>query len=56
MLPAQIARGVGLEMLRSFAPLRSFFMREGLRPGSGFTHFLPKLPKLADRQRDTARK
>lgn len=56
MLPAQIARGVGLEMLRSFAPLRSFFMREGLRPGSGFAHFLPKLPKLADRQRDTARK
>lgn len=56
MLPAQIARGVGLEMLRSFAPLRSFFMREGLRPGSGFTHFLPKLPKLADRQSDTARK
>ena len=56
MLPAQIARGVGLEMLRSFAPLRSFFMREGLRPGSGFAHFLPKLPKLADRQRDNASK
>ncbi|PYE88247.1 UbiH/UbiF family hydroxylase [Phyllobacterium leguminum] len=36
-LPAQIARSVGLELLRSFAPLRGFFMREGLKPGSGFT-------------------
>ncbi|MEJ5021918.1 UbiH/UbiF family hydroxylase [Ochrobactrum vermis] len=50
ILPAQIMRGVGLEMLRSFAPLRAFFMREGLRPGSGFTHFLPKLPSLPDRR------
>ena len=49
MLPAQIARGVGLEMLRSFAPLRAFFMREGLRPGSGFSHLLPKLPSLPHR-------
>ena len=49
MLPAQIVRGVGLEMLRSFAPLRAFFMREGLRPGSGFSHFLPKLPNLPQR-------
>ena len=46
MIPAQIVRGVGLEMLRSFAPLRAFFMREGLRPGSGFSHLLPKLPRL----------
>ncbi len=51
MLPAQIARGIGLEMLRSFAPLRAFFMREGLRPGSGFTHFLPKLPQRSSRAR-----
>lgn len=49
MLPAQIVRGVGLEMLRSFAPLRAFFMREGLRPGSGFSKFLPQFPKLSDR-------
>ncbi|WP_176036064.1 UbiH/UbiF family hydroxylase [Brucella tritici] len=49
MLPAQIVRGIGLEMLRSFAPLRAFFMREGLRPGSGFSHFLPKLPSLPQR-------
>ncbi len=46
MLPAQIARGLGLEALRSFAPLRAFFMREGLRPGSGFAHFLPRSPRL----------
>ncbi|PWU76485.1 UbiH/UbiF family hydroxylase [Ochrobactrum sp. POC9] len=49
MLPAQIVRGIGLEMLRSFAPLRAFFMREGLRPGGGFSHFLPKLPSLPQR-------
>ncbi len=49
MLQAQIARGIGLEMLRSFAPLRAFFMREGLRPGSGFSQLLPRLPKLPNR-------
>ncbi|OBQ96793.1 UbiH/UbiF family hydroxylase [Mesorhizobium sp. AA23] len=36
MLPAQLARSAGLNVLGSFAPLRAFFMREGLRPGSGF--------------------
>ncbi|WP_027142696.1 UbiH/UbiF family hydroxylase [Mesorhizobium sp. WSM3626] len=36
MLPAQMARVVGLGVLGGFAPLRAFFMREGLRPGSGF--------------------
>lgn len=36
MLPAQLARSAGLGALGSFAPLRAFFMREGLRPGSGF--------------------
>ncbi|RWC92001.1 MULTISPECIES: UbiH/UbiF family hydroxylase [unclassified Mesorhizobium] len=36
MLPAQMARGAGLGVLGGFAPLRAFFMREGLRPGSGF--------------------
>ncbi len=39
MLPAQIARSAGLGLLGAFAPLRSFFMREGLRPGSGFGSF-----------------
>jgi 2-octaprenyl-6-methoxyphenol hydroxylase len=36
MLPAQVARSAGLGMLKAFSPLRTFFMREGLRPGSGF--------------------
>jgi 2-octaprenyl-6-methoxyphenol hydroxylase len=36
MLPAQMARSAGLGMLGAFSPLRAFFMREGLRPGSGF--------------------
>ncbi len=37
MLPAQMARGAGLGLLGGFAPLRAFFMREGLHPGSGFS-------------------
>jgi 2-octaprenyl-6-methoxyphenol hydroxylase len=36
MLPTQLARSAGLNALGGFAPLRAFFMREGLRPGSGF--------------------
>jgi len=36
LLPAQVARVAGLGVLGGFAPLRAFFMREGLRPGSGF--------------------
>ncbi|EJN04916.1 UbiH/UbiF family hydroxylase [Phyllobacterium sp. YR531] len=35
-LPVQMVRSGGLELLRAFSPLRSFVMREGLRPGSGF--------------------
>lgn len=35
-LPVQLVRSGGLELLRAFSPLRSFIMREGLRPGSGF--------------------
>lgn len=37
MLPAQLARGLGLNVLGGFSPIRAFFMREGLRPGSGFS-------------------
>ena len=37
LLPAQAARGAGLGLLGGVSPLRAFFMREGLRPGSGFT-------------------
>ncbi|MEQ1954391.1 UbiH/UbiF family hydroxylase [Mesorhizobium sp. CN2-181] len=36
LLPAQLARSAGLGALAAFAPLRALFMREGLRPGSGF--------------------
>jgi 2-octaprenyl-6-methoxyphenol hydroxylase len=36
MLPAQFARAFGLAALDSSAPLRSLFMREGMRPGTGF--------------------
>ncbi|MEO5323620.1 UbiH/UbiF family hydroxylase [Mesorhizobium sp. CC13] len=36
MLPAQLARGLGLNLLGGLSPVRAFFMREGLRPGSGF--------------------
>lgn len=37
MLPAQMARSAGLGILGGFSPLRAFFMREGLKPGSGFS-------------------
>lgn len=36
MLPAQMARAIGLDALRRVGPLRDFFMREGMAPGSGF--------------------
>lgn len=36
MLPAQLIRSAGLELLRNFAPLRNIFMREGMYPGNGF--------------------
>ncbi|HWK66763.1 MAG TPA: UbiH/UbiF family hydroxylase [Rhizobiaceae bacterium] len=42
-LPAQIARGAGLGLLGSLAPLRSFFMREGLQPGSGIASALGQM-------------
>lgn len=35
LLPAQFARTTGLGLLGAFGPLRAFFMREGMRPGSG---------------------
>ena len=42
-LPAQMARGAGLNALRVLSPLRTFFMREGLQPGSGFRGVLSDL-------------
>jgi 2-octaprenyl-6-methoxyphenol hydroxylase len=38
-LPAQFLRGAGIGLLAGLAPLRGFFMREGLRPGSGWRYF-----------------
>jgi len=43
MLPAQLARSVGLGALGGIPPLRAIFMREGLRPGSGLAGFLSDL-------------
>lgn len=45
MLPAQLARGLGLSLLGAFSPLRAFFMREGLKPGSGFSSILSGMRK-----------
>ena len=49
MLPAQIARSAGLGVLGGFSPLRAFFMREGLRPGSGFAALSGGLRKQVKR-------
>ena len=49
MLPAQVARSAGLGMIGSFAPLRAFFMREGLKPGSGGASMLSDLRKQVRR-------
>jgi 2-octaprenyl-6-methoxyphenol hydroxylase len=35
-LPVQMARSAGMAVLEAMPPLRSFFMREGLSPGSGW--------------------
>ncbi|WP_367714748.1 UbiH/UbiF family hydroxylase [Nitratireductor sp. GISD-1A_MAKvit] len=40
-LPAQLARSAGLSIVGSVPPLRALFMREGMRPGSGFSALLP---------------
>ena len=45
MLPAQMARSAGLSVLGALPPLRAFFMREGLRPGSGFAAMTGRLRK-----------
>jgi len=49
LLPAQLARTSGLAMLRALSPLRAFFMREGLRPGSGFAAISTDLRQHAGR-------
>lgn len=42
-LQVQIIRSAGLEMLRRSAPLRTFFMREGMSPGHGISCLKPRL-------------
>lgn len=37
MVPAQLTRSAGIGLLGAFSPLRGFFMREGMEPGSGFS-------------------
>ncbi|MBO6725174.1 MAG: UbiH/UbiF family hydroxylase [Rhizobiaceae bacterium] len=48
-LPAQIARTAGLTAMREIGPLRTFAMREGLRPGSGFYSLFPRSREQVDR-------
>ncbi len=43
MLPAQLARSAGLGILGALSPLRAFFMREGMQPGSGFARIATSL-------------
>ena len=43
-LPVQLARGLGLHLLKSIAPLRQFVMRQGLAPNRG----LPALMRAPD--------
>ncbi|TKT79325.1 UbiH/UbiF family hydroxylase [Aquamicrobium sp. LC103] len=45
LLPAQFARSAGLALLGRVAPLRAFFMREGLKTGSGFGNLFSALGK-----------
>lgn len=50
LLPAQMARSAGLALLGGFSPLRAFFMREGLKPGSGFAALAGGLREKVRRQ------
>lgn len=54
-LPAQMARGAGLGLLSGIAPLRGFFMREGMQPGSGIARIFTALThRPEDRNRSSA--
>ncbi|QDZ02397.1 UbiH/UbiF family hydroxylase [Nitratireductor mangrovi] len=50
-LPAQLARSAGLGLLSALAPLRAFFMREGMEPGSGFRQAATSTREQVRRQR-----
>jgi len=43
-LPAQLLRNTGMEALQQLPALRNLIMREGLAPGNGIQHLLPRLP------------
>jgi 2-octaprenyl-6-methoxyphenol hydroxylase len=43
LLPAQLARSAGLGMLQALSPMRAFFMREGMQPGSGLARIASSL-------------
>ncbi|WP_309084579.1 UbiH/UbiF family hydroxylase [Chelativorans sp.] len=45
LLPTQLARSTGLSLLGGIPLLRGFFMREGMRPGSGLASLLPRFPR-----------
>jgi 2-octaprenyl-6-methoxyphenol hydroxylase len=49
LLPAQLARSAGLGMLKALSPVRSFFMREGMQPGSGFARIFSALREQVGR-------
>ncbi len=51
MLPAQLARAFGLAVLDSAAPLRGLFMREGMRPGAGFSAIFDSIKKSVGEKR-----
>jgi len=55
MLPAQLARGMGLSLLGALSPLRAFFMREGLTPGTGLPGMLSDLKQVAQSGRRSGR-
>jgi 2-octaprenyl-6-methoxyphenol hydroxylase len=44
-LPAQLLRTAGLSLIGNLAPVRSFFMREGMHPGSGWKNLFSDLRK-----------
>lgn len=45
MVPAQLARVGGMSLMENSSFLRGFFMREGMRPGSGFRNILSSVTR-----------
>ncbi len=48
-LPTQMIKAAGMSALSRIAPLRGFFMREGMHPGSGFSGLISSLRKQVGR-------